>query len=134
MSKFPGENNVDFEVTFNEDPAHRLRNLQATSSRTADIELCDKSWTRDANLIRTVGFVKHSGNTDGIVGIALNGVPIYAGTSELSYDAFFPKSYGKFTNPKRIETDICLGSAEYGGYYKYYGFSPCIFETEAAMD
>ena len=104
--------------------------MQQATSTTSDINLCDKSWIRDANLIRSVGFVKHSGNTDGIVGIALNGVPIYSGTSELGFDAFFPKSYGKFVNPKRIETDLCLGSAEYGNFYKYYGFSPCIFETE----
>ena len=98
----------------------------------SDINLCDKSWIRDANLFRSVGFIKHSGNTDGIVGIALNGVPIYSGTSELGYDAFYPKSYGKFVNPKRVETDLCLGSTEYSDFYKYYGFSPCIFETEQA--
>ena len=132
LSKFPGENMIEFEVTFNENPTSRLRNLQEATSTASDINLCDKSWIRDANL-RSAGFVKHSGNTDGIVGIALNGVPIYSGTSELGFDAFFPKSYsGRFSTPKRVETDLCLGSAEYGGYYKYYGFSPCIFETEQA--
>ena len=102
LNKFPSENNIDFEVIFNENPARRLRNLQESTATVSDINLCDKSWIRDANLIRSAGFVRHTGNTDGIIGIALNGVPIYAGTSELGYDAFFPKSYGKFTNPRRV--------------------------------
>lgn len=28
-----------------------------------------------------------------IVGIALNGVPILSGTSELGFDAYYPKTY-----------------------------------------
>lgn len=28
-----------------------------------------------------------------VVGVALNGVPILAGTSELGFDAFSPKTY-----------------------------------------
>lgn len=98
----------------------------------SDIDKCDKSWVRDANLIRTVGYVKFSGNTDGIVGISLNGVPIYSGTSELGFDAFYPKSYGRFVNPRKVDTDLCLGSAELSSYYKYYSFSPCIFDSASS--
>ena len=98
----------------------------------SDIDNCDKSWTRDANLIKTAGFFKLSGSTDGIVGIALNGVPIYAGTSELGFDAFFPRAFGRYVNPRRAETDLCLGSAEHSSFYKYYSFSPCIYDSTAA--
>ena len=64
-----------------------------------DTTLCSTSWTRDGNL-KSYNYVKHSGQTDGIVGITLNGVPIYTGTSELGYDAFYPQAYGKYKSTK----------------------------------
>jgi hypothetical protein len=38
-------------------------------------------------------------NSDSVVGVALNGVFLFAGTSEYGYDAFFPKAYGNMKNP-----------------------------------
>lgn len=64
------------------------------------------------------------------MGVALNGVFLKAGISELGYDAFFPKAYGTFDNPVAIDPDICLGSSAYSSAYHYYMFSPCIFETK----
>ena len=94
--------------------------------------MCSQSWTRDGNL-KGHGFVRHQGITDGIVGVALNGVPFYTGTSVFGYDAFFPQAYGGRQNPRRMEVDHCLGNIDSTGYYKYFSFSPCIFETQTAQ-
>ena len=53
-------------------------------------------------------------------------MPIYTGTSELKYDAYFPKGYGLYKAPKAITTDVCLGSVSTSGFYKYYSYSPCM--------
>ena len=37
-----------------------------------------------------------------IVGVALNGVFLYTGTSKYGYDNFFPKAYGDKINPIAI--------------------------------
>lgn len=68
-------------------------------------------------------------NLDQVVGIALNGVFLFAGTSHYGYDAFFPKSYGAQRNPRKIEVDVCLGTSETSQTYRYHMFSPCIYET-----
>jgi len=62
------------------------------------------------------------------VGIALNGVFLFSGTSEYGYDAFFPKAYGNMNSPQAVSVDICLGTAWTYNTYRYYSFSPCIFE------
>ena len=61
------------------------------------------------------------------MGIALNGVFLFSGTSEFGYDAFFPKAYGNMRNPQAMQVDICLGNAYSYNTYRYYSFSPCIF-------
>ena len=128
-TRFPAENLIDFEVEFN--IYSNLLSFNEQDSQTlADISLCGKAWTKDTQLMRKHKFIKHSGTTDNIVGITLNGLPIYSGTSEFGYDAYFPKSYGKNTNPRAVDVDACLGSTEHSGFYKYYSFSPCIFETK----
>ncbi len=62
---------------------------------------------------------------DHVVGIALNGVPIFSGTSELGFDAYAPQSY-KGLSPKSIPADLCLGNNDYTTFYHYYSNSPCI--------
>lgn len=129
-NKFPDENHIHFEVEFNIPPARLTKNNQS-SQTSADISLCSNTWLADGQLTRKHAFTRFSGNMVGIVGVATNGVPIHFGTSELSYDAFFPKSYGKYIRPTKTDVDVCLGSPNFGNYYKYYGYSPCIFESAA---
>jgi len=62
---------------------------------------------------------------DKVVGIALNGVPFFAGTSELGFDVFSPKSYDGKT-AQSVSIDICLGNNDNTQYYHYYSQSPCI--------
>ena len=45
-----------------------------------------------------------------MVGIALNGVFIFAGTTHLGYDVFFPKAFGTKIEPKGYDFDVCLGT------------------------
>ncbi|CDW76317.1 UNKNOWN [Stylonychia lemnae] len=93
--------------------------------------LCDGSWTQ-AGFLQQINpdYVEYSGYFESIVGIALNGVPIHTGNSEYGSDVFYPKQFGKkiYSN-KKIKLDSCLGSAEYSGYYHYYGWSPCILPS-----
>lgn len=95
---------------------------------------CDGSWINDNNLVDTHLYDEISGDLTGIVGIAVNGVPIHHGTSAHLYDAFFPQTYGQNINPSAVSVDACLGIAENAvdvnnDYYYYFGFSPCMFET-----
>ncbi|CDW90076.1 UNKNOWN [Stylonychia lemnae] len=68
-------------------------------------------------------------NSDAVVGIALNGVFLFSGTSKYGYDAYFPRAYGLNTDPRQIEFDVCLGSVESYNTYRYHMYSPCIYET-----
>lgn len=87
---FPHENEIDFEVDFNRytgEPARRAPSLNAG----ADEKLFKSapSWTRDDNALSSHNFVRHSGQTEGVVGIAFNGVPIHAATSFDNYGPLF---------------------------------------------
>jgi hypothetical protein len=72
-------------------------------------------------------YTVHAAGTtiDKVVGIALNGVPIFFGTSELGFDVFKPKSYNG-QSAKSVPVDLCLGNNDYTRYYHYYTNSPCI--------
>lgn len=72
-------------------------------------------------------------NSDQIVGIAINGVFLFAGTSQLGYDAFYPKAWGQKKNPVALTFDVCLGTAQTFNTYRYHMFSPCIY-TNALKD
>ena len=77
--------------------------------------------------METHSHIAIQGDVEGIVGIAINGVPIHSGTSELMYDFFAPKGSG--AGAVRVEVDSCLGSSEYKTFYHYYSFSPCMFQN-----
>ena len=72
--------------------------------------LCDEPAVDNLSIDPQYHFIKYSGVIDDIVGFAFNGVPFFSGTSELNYDAFFPKSYTGYASPLKVTTDICLGS------------------------
>ncbi len=104
---------------------------------TADTKLCDDSWPVVAGFDTEISFygtlegamteVWRQGNVPGfgnmyinlalqnsdeIVGIALNGVFLFAATTELKYDAFFPKSSDPNVTPVGYTFDVCLGTFE----------------------
>jgi hypothetical protein len=68
-------------------------------------------------------------DSDQVVGVALNGVFLFSGTSDYGYDAFFPASYGNKKNPRAIEVDVCLGTSRTYSTYRYHMFSPCIYDV-----
>jgi hypothetical protein len=72
----------------------------------------------------------YSGDLDSVVGVALNGVPFFTGTSEIGSDAYFPKSTDLYYYAA-IDPDSCLGSSDYDSYYHYYSYSPCILFSKA---
>jgi hypothetical protein len=63
-----------------------------------------------------------------VVGIALNGVPIYGGFDrENQYDAIDDPS-------SNYNLDQCLGNISPNGIYHYYGYSPCILPGISGSD
>jgi hypothetical protein len=93
---------------------------------------CDDSWPQNAMLPASVDFsiTLNSTNINKVVGVALNGVFLHPGISELGYDAFYPKAYATQVSPQSIDPDLCLGSSTYSSSYHYYMFSPCILEQK----
>ncbi|CDW89971.1 UNKNOWN [Stylonychia lemnae] len=72
-------------------------------------------------------------SSDQVVGMAINGVLIFSANSINGYDALFPS---QLINPitsqsNRITPDFCLGTAESYKTYRYYMFSPCIYDSIA---
>ena len=122
---FPLETLMNFEVAFDLAPSV-LKTTKVVSQEDADAYLCSNSWLEDSKLRSIYEYTGNFDSRNQIVGVALNGVPIYTGTSELRYDAFNPKGYGIYKNPKPINVDICLGSLSNSGFYKYYSYSPCM--------
>ncbi len=89
-------------------------------------------WTADD--VATANFPNLAKLTSShIVGIALNGVFLYGGATELKYDAFFPKAWGTNQSPDEPESkyafDVCLGTYQTERTYRYHMFSPCILST-----
>ncbi|CDW91426.1 UNKNOWN [Stylonychia lemnae] len=73
-------------------------------------------------------------NSNRIVGIALNGVFFFTGTSEQGYDAFFPKNYNLGGKVDKVAVDQCLGSAQSHNTYRYHMYSPCIYTGISLRD
>lgn len=57
-----------------------------------DQALCNSKWAADSGIPEDSEYVLNSGsaNVDRVVGISLNGVFFFSGTSEYEYDAFYP--------------------------------------------
>lgn len=70
-------------------------------------------------------------DSDQVVGMAINGVFIFSGTTPYGFDAFFPRVYGSYNSTKSITPDFCLGTSEFASSYRYYMFSPCLYPTAA---
>ncbi|CDW78025.1 UNKNOWN [Stylonychia lemnae] len=153
----PRENQIDFEIRFKNKPRKNLKRNRVLEGSDRELEgsdrvledtdeeitmtlyngdnqlsvnmaLCDDAWTQTGFITSLYpDYIEYSGYLDGIVGIALNGVPIHTGNSEYGSDVYYPKSFGsKLYSSKKINLDTCLGSSEFSGYYHYYGWSPCI--------
>ena len=70
------------------------------------------------------------GSTNTVVGLSINGVFLFASSSEYMFDPFFPKAYDQRLLTKKVEVDQCLGSSGSMNTYRYYMYSPCIYEIE----
>lgn len=65
---------------------------------------------------------------DEVIGIAINGVPIYPGRNKELYDYMSPKAYGSNNSPQKSNIDVCLGEID-GNLYHYRGYAPCMFDN-----
>lgn len=62
--------------------------MSITTQAALDSQVCEYDWPSTSS--PPPGFTKYSGNLDGVVGVSLTGVPIFAGTSEDNKDPFYP--------------------------------------------
>jgi hypothetical protein len=99
------------------------------NNENLESKLCNYSWTLNSGLNSMLFFKNYSGDIDHIVGIAINGVPIFSGVSTLGYDPYGPKLYGSSGTLLGIDPDHCLGDNDYETFYHYYSFSPCIWAS-----
>ncbi|CDW91811.1 UNKNOWN [Stylonychia lemnae] len=137
----PKKNEIDFQVVYKnkisltrmllDSEQDESYQYNGNNQLSVNMALCDDSWTQSGYILQmNPSYVEYSGNYDSIVGIALNGVAIHTGNSEYGSDVFYPKKFGsKAYSDKLIQLDNCLGSAEFSGYYHYYGWSPCILPS-----
>eukprot|EP00347_Sterkiella_histriomuscorum_P022464 403338394 len=127
---FPIENVIDFEVAFSLSSS-QLSKKAMIAQNIVDYYMCSMDWINDsATLESKYSYNKIQGDLGGIIGISITGVPIYSGTSELFYDAFYPQSYTANHNElDSIEVDACLGSTQLTLFYHYYSISPCVFKN-----
>ena len=89
---------------------------------------------KDNTRLAQTGFFKYSGNLDRVVGIAINGVPLFGGNSETGLDPFFPAFVGQSRAQTMINVDECMGSYRYSSFYHYYSYSPCILNNLRKVD
>ena len=63
-----------------------------------------------------------------VTGIALDGVPIYTGSSlTWNGDPFYPTNWEDLDpTPEMLQVDTCLGRTEPDGVYHYRAASPCV--------
>lgn len=63
---------------------------------------------------------------DGIVGIAINGLPIFAGASGDKVDPYYPKAWSGSTKTTAETVDACIGHPQGDGLYHYHMLPPCL--------
>ncbi len=135
---------IDFTVDFNpqaweskvdqvpNDP--KVINNRFQTQTDIDLALCDSTISENSISVDN-DFVNNAASTnDRVVGVAITGASIFTGTSELQYDALYPKAYGDLREPEAMKLDICLGSSEIDRTYHYYTYSPCIHDSALAAD
>ena len=127
----PITKNIKFEVKFSV-PKTSITAVSMNTQILVNTKQCNSlDWTNVDNLGQTSTYGYQSAAVTpivplGIVGVAVNGVPIHAGISENLEDFIYP-----ITASKRISVDECLGalSKTTTHFYQYYSFSPCIYQT-----
>ena len=93
--------------------------------------VCD--WAKVSDLSVTAGVFKPAVQTKNMTlasTIALDGVPIYSGTSmTLGVDPYYPTKYKADSIPNVEKVDSCLGRTDSDGTYYYRTGSPCLQAT-----
>ena len=65
-----------------------------------------------------------------MVGIAINGVPIFNGNSPQNMDYFYPKKWeGSDNDAYDARLDACLGAIGPDNMYHYWFLPPCLFDA-----
>ena len=66
-----------------------------------------------------------------MVGIAINGVPIFGGNSPNNMDYFYPLQWdGGLTTTIDTKLDACLGAIDKDQMYHYSFLTPCLISTD----
>lgn len=115
----PEANNIDFEVLYMPKYSDWSNvNLGSLSALNTQVCTFNKPSTTPPRSINKI-----LGNYNGIVGISLTGVPLFAGLTESSKDPWYPLT----TPDYRSSVDECYGDANSNNkFYHYLSYSPCI--------
>eukprot|EP00347_Sterkiella_histriomuscorum_P021481 403333829 len=113
-------NSIDQNIYYQE----AIKGADKASLLTQIPQTISKNWKISPNTLPLAQLPESSI----VVGIARNGVFIFAGVSELGYDAFFPKKFGRRTDIDEVEVDLCLGSLQTFRTYRYHSYSPCMYD------
>lgn len=135
-SGIPEEEVINFEVRFSVNTAS-LTKVSMNTQILVDNKQCNSlDWTDVGSLTNAAyGYSVTPVAPQvpkGIVGVAVNGVPIHAGISDSLNDFAFPTN-----SALRVSVDECLGALNSGtlsggstnNFYQYYSFSPCIYSN-----
>lgn len=136
----PSPQAIDYEVIWNWQVSRSTTLVTVAKDTTLyDTLTCDAAaYTNDHPVLlaeEKADFapLSESYNMDEAVGIALNGVLFYPGSTPEKYDPIYPKGKSSKDKPKRVTLDACLGTTDgtETGVYHYHTMSPCILNSPA---
>lgn len=67
---------------------------------------------------------------DGIVGFALNGLPIFFGISADNTDPYYPRQWPNAVNTVPEVVDACVGHPQGDALYHYHMLPPCLVNAK----
>lgn len=96
--------------------------------------VCDYTSSDDAFIPKKTNLMNLGSRSDTIssmVGIAINGVPIFNGNSPQNMDYFYPKEWeGSNNQLVSAKLDGCLGAIESDNMYHYWFLPPCLIDSD----
>ena len=96
--------------------------------------VCDFDQSDESRIPKDSGYVNlgdYSPSITNMVGVAINGVPMFNGNGPSNTDFFYPQSWeGSISsNAVNVGLDACLGYIDDDNIYHYWFLPPCVFDT-----
>ena len=69
-------------------------------------------------------------NVEGVAAFALNGVPVFTGSSAEKTDPYYPQNWAGSSTGKAETVDACIGHPQGAGLYHYHMLPPCLVNKD----